>query len=260
MLNEAMCGRFTLTASPDEIASLFGLATIEAFPPRYNIAPTQPILIVIGGSDERPAAPRPGRMTMLVRWGLLPGWLKDAKGFPLLFNARSETAAEKNAFRAALRHRRCLVPATGFYEWRRSGSAKAEPYLLQPADHRPFAFAGLQETWLAPDGSEIDTAAIMTKSASGAIAAIHERMPVVIPQEAYDGWLNCRDNEPAEALALTRLVEGDFFRAVRISERVNAVANTGPDIQTPLPERERGEAPDSEAARPPADAEQFRLL
>ncbi|MEH6719027.1 MAG: SOS response-associated peptidase [Aurantimonas endophytica] len=246
-----MCGRFTLTAPPDAVAELLALIDLDPYPPRYNIAPTQPILIAIGGEAERPGANRPNRRALLARWGLIPGWVKDVKSFPLLINARAETAAEKNAFRGAMRYRRCLVPASGFYEWRRQGKAKSEPHFLKPADGRPFAFAGLMETWHGPDGGEIDTAAILTTAASGRIAAIHDRTPIVVDEADYARWLDCRDYDPAAVADILVPPEDGFFDIVRISDRVNKVANTGPDVQAPLDET--AEAPP--AAATPSDGE-----
>jgi putative SOS response-associated peptidase YedK len=131
-----MCGRFSLTATPQEVQELFGLEEIEDFPPRYNIAPTQPILTLTAGAVRRePGSNRTGPRGALARWGLLPSWVKDPKDFPLLINARSETAAEKASFRAAMRHRRALMPASGFYEWRRppKGSKEKSAYWIAPA-------------------------------------------------------------------------------------------------------------------------------
>ncbi|MEF2550665.1 SOS response-associated peptidase [Aurantimonas sp. A2-1-M11] len=229
-----MCGRFTLTAPPDEIAALLALAELDPFPPRYNIAPTQPIPIVIGGQPERPGANLPNRAALIVRWGLIPSWVKDVKRFPLLINARAETVAEKNAFRGAMRYRRCLVPATGFYEWRRLGKAKSEPYFLRPADGRPFAFAGLMETYLGPDGSEIDTATIVTTAANRSLAPIHDRMPVVVAPRDHERWLDCRTNDPASVADILTGANDNFFEPVRVSDKVNKVANTGPDLQFPV--------------------------
>ena len=137
----AMCGRFTLTAPPERIAELLALAEIEPFPPRYNIAPTQPILIAIGGGSERPGANLPDRTALLVRWGLIPSWVKDPKDFPLLINARAETATTKNSFRGAVKYRRCLIPASGFYEWKRHrnparGERKSDAYFPQTFGRR----------------------------------------------------------------------------------------------------------------------------
>jgi len=185
-----MCGRYLLTASPEEIEALFGYLDGEPFPPRYNIAPTQPIAIVrqINGA----------RRFALVRWGLVPRWVKDTGAFPLLINARAESVREKPAFRDAIRYRRCLVPASGFYEWRREAGAK-QPYWLRPRDGRALAFAGLWESWMDAEGSEIDSACIITTAANVTVAAIHDRMPAVIGAGDYERWLKGSD---AEALAL----------------------------------------------------------
>lgn len=231
-----MCGRFTFTATPHDVSELFAVSAVEDFPPRYNIAPTQPILVVLGGREDRPDANWPGREARLVRWSLVPAWVKDLKGFPLLINARSETAAEKNAFRAALKYRRCLVPASGFYEWQRDAKdRKSQPFFLRPRSGRPVAFAGLMETWSSADGSQIDTAAILTTAANQTLAPIHDRMPVVIPEGAFERWLNCRDHPPAGVADLLTARNEGLFEPVPVSDRVNKVVNTGPDIQAPVP-------------------------
>lgn len=245
-----MCGRYTLTATPQEVAEVFGLDELDGFPPRYNIAPTQPILVVLGGRDARPEAMTEGREGRLVRWGFLPGWLKDAKGFPLAFNARSETAAEKPSFRGAMRHRRCLVPASGFYEWRRDGKgAKGQPYFVRPRQPGPIGFGGIVETWHAADGSEIDTAAILTTSANAALSSIHERMPVVIAPDQMSRWLDCRAFEPREVADLMAPSANDTFDAVAVSDLVNKVAHVGPQIQAPigLAEKRQSEKPEGPA-------------
>ena len=234
-----MCGRFTLTASPDRIAELLALAGIEPFPPRYNIAPTQPVLLVSAVGGERRGVDQPDRSAHLARWGLIPSWVKDPGDFPLLYNARAETAATKNAFRGAVRYRRCLIPASGFYEWKRHGSGagrgrKSDAYFIKPADGEPFAFAGLMETYLASDGSEIDTAAILTRAANAAIAPIHDRMPVVVSAHDHQRWLDCRNNEPASVADILRAANDDFFVPVRVSDKVNKVANVGAEVQSPL--------------------------
>lgn len=230
-----MCGRFTLTAAPDEVAELLALLDLEDFPPRYNIAPTQPILIALGGTESRPEANRPGREARLVRWGLIPSWVKELKGFPLLHNARAETVAEKNAFRAAMKYRRCLIPASGFYEWRRDSRGRpSQAYFLRPRAGRPIAFAGVMETWHSPDGSEIDTAAILTTAANQTLSPIHDRMPVVIPEGGFEMWLNCRDHDPADVAGLMSRANEDVFEAIAVSDKVNKVANVSPDVQAPI--------------------------
>jgi len=243
-----MCGRFTLTASPEEVQALFGLLALESFPPRYNIAPTQPITIVVAGPPREPGSNLPDRQAVLVRWGLIPSWVKNPKDLPLLINARSETAAEKAAFRAAMRHRRALVPASGFYEWKRVGKTST-PYFIRPKGGGLVAFGGLMETYAEPGGSEIDTGAILTTAANADIAAIHDRMPVVIKPQDYARWLDCRTREPRDVADLMQPVEPGFFEAIPISDKVNKVANTGPDIQEPV-SAERAQEP---AARPAAE-------
>ncbi|MFD2237112.1 SOS response-associated peptidase [Aureimonas populi] len=221
-----MCGRFTLTSPAQALEELFE-TEVEPFPPRYNIAPTQPILIVIGAE----------RRAMLARWGLIPAFAKDPSSLPLMFNARSETAAEKASFRAAMRYRRCLVPADGFYEWRKLGKGRSQPFFVRPADGRPLAFAGLMETFLAPDGSEIDTAAILTTGANETLRPIHERMPVVIGRADFPRWLDCREVGPAGVASLLRPAEEAFFEAVPVSAAINKVANMGPEVQAPAVEK-----------------------
>lgn len=233
-----MCGRFALTAVVKDIAEAFSLAELEGFPARYNIAPTQPILVVVAGEGQEPGSNLPDRRALLVRWGFTPGWVKDPKEFPLLINARSETAIGKASFRAAMRHRRILVPASGFYEWHRpskESGEKAQAYWIRPRRGGVIAFAGLMETWSSADGSEVDTGAILTTKANGAISSIHDRMPVVIQPEDFSRWLDCKTQEPREVADLMQPVQDDFFEAIPVSDKVNKVANMGPDLHDPVP-------------------------
>ncbi len=239
-----MCGRFTLTATPEEVAALFAILDLQDFPPRYNIAPTQPILMVLAGPPREPGSNLPDRQAILVRWGLIPRWAKDPKAMPLLFNARSESVIEKAAFKTAMRHRRALVPASGFYEWRTVGKSK-QPFFLRPPGGGIVAFAGLMETYADPNGSEIDTGTILTTHASTDLAGIHDRMPVVIHEQDCARWLDCRSREPRDVADLLLPAEPGFFEAIRVSDLVNKVANTAPEIQEP-----RAAAPD--AATPAA--------
>jgi putative SOS response-associated peptidase YedK len=226
-----MCGRFALTATPDQTAAFAGLADLEDFPARFNIAPTQPILTVIAGEPRAPGSNLPDRRALLVRWGLIPAWVKEPKEFPLLINARSESAVEKASFKAAMRHRRVLIPTSGFYEWKRSGPRLAQAYWIRPKAGGLVAFAGLMETWSEPGGSEIDTGAILTTAANSDVRHIHDRMPVIVRPEDFSRWLDCRTREPRDVADLLRPVEPGFFEAVPVSDRVNKVANTSPDIQ-----------------------------
>ena len=239
-----MCGRFALTQRPEALEDEFACA-VEPFPPRYNIAPTQPILVVAGGPPSGPGENRPRRVAQLVRWGFVPSWVKDAGKFPLLINARAETAAQKASFRAAMRHRRVLVPASGFYEWKGTGRKDAQPYWVRPRHGGVVAFGGLMETYAEPGGSEIDTAAILTCPANSAIAPIHHRMPVLIRPEHYARWLDCVRNEPRDVADAMEPVGPDFFEAIPVSSSVNKVANAGPELQEEvLPAGEDGGPPE----------------
>ena len=252
-----MCGRFAFTASLEELLADIGLHEAEDFPARYNIAPTQPILLVIAGSGREPGSNLPDRRAMLARWGLIPGWTKDPSDLPAHFNARSETAAEKASFKAAMRHRRVLVPASGFYEWRRDGSKRSQAFWVRPRHGGIVAFAGLMETYAEPGGSEIDTAAILTTAASGDIAHIHDRMPAVIKSEDFEKWLDCRTQEPRDVAHLMRAPEDGFFEAIPVSDKVNKVANTGTDLQERVEPETIAKAPETQK---PGQAGQLTLF
>ena len=187
-----MCGRFALLAKRDLARDYLDLAELDDLTERYNIAPTQPILVVVAGERQEPGSNLPERKAMLVRWGFMPGWVKDPRDFPLLINARAETAIGRASFRAAMRHRRVLVPASGFFEWRRpeGKGAKAQAYWIRPKKGEILAFAGLMETWPPADGSEVDTGAILTTAANNDIARIHDRMPVILDGDNRRAWLN----------------------------------------------------------------------
>ncbi|AJD40663.1 hypothetical protein RGR602_CH01306 [Rhizobium gallicum bv. gallicum R602sp] len=232
-----MCGRYALTLTPEELKEILGLLELGAFPARYNIAPTQPILVVVSGQAQERGSNLPDRRAVLVRWGLTPSWVKDPKEFPLLINARAETAIGKASFRAAMRHRRVLVPASGFYEWHRPSkerNEKPQAYWIRPRRGGVVAFAGLMETWSSADGSEVDTGAILTTAANASIATIHDRMPVVIKPEDFARWLDCKSQEPRDVADLMQPTDEDFFEAIPVADKVNKVANMGADLQTPL--------------------------
>src|ERR1041384_7480260 len=178
-----MCGRYAITTAPEAIRQLFGYLEQPSFPPRYNVAPTQPVPIVRMAEGKRQLA--------LVRWGLIPAWVKDPRSFSLVINARGESVLDKPAFRNAMKYRRCLFPADGFYEWKRAGERK-QPYFVRLKSGQPMAFAGLWESWMGPNGEEQETAAIVTTTASRSIAHIHDRMPVIVPPEAFVFWLDPR--------------------------------------------------------------------
>lgn len=195
-----MAGRFSLTASPRAVAAHFDLAGIDDFPPRPRILPTQPILIVLAGSEGRVDTYRAGRFAQLVRWGLIPGWFRGEEQLPAMFNAKAETAAENAAFRGAMRHRRCLVPASAFFR-RMDGRDRDGPATtrrLAIAGEAVFAMAGLMEGYMAPDGSEIDTAAILTAPTNPDDRGLPERLPVVIGRQDFGRWLDCRNFGPGD--------------------------------------------------------------
>jgi putative SOS response-associated peptidase YedK len=216
-----MCGRYAVTSAPEAIRALFGYAEQPNFPPRYNIAPTQPIGIVRLVEGKRQFA--------LVRWGLLPSWVKDPKSFSLLVNARGESLADKPAFKAAMKYRRCLVPADGFYEWKAIGTRR-QPYYVRAKSGQPLAFAGLWETWTGPNGEEMETAAIVTTRANCALAGIHERMPVIVPAEAFNLWLDCANVDAETAASLVAPAAENLLEAYEVSTAVNRTANDNPDL------------------------------
>ncbi len=256
-----MCGRFALTADRRVVEEFLAMLFEEDAPARYNIAPTQPILVVISSDKQSPGSNMPERRAMLARWGFIPGWVKDPRDFPLLINARAETAAEKASFRAAMRHRRVLIPASGFYEWHRpskESGEKAQAYWIRPRRQEVVAFAGLMETWSSADGSEVDTAAILTTSANAAMAPIHDRMPVVIRQEDFSRWLDCKTQEPRDVVKFMRPIEDDFFEAIPVSDLVNKVANMGPDVQAPAGPALEKPAPSKR--KPSSDDSQLTLF
>lgn len=249
-----MCGRYALAVQPEDVEAEFSMIRIEWFPPRYNIAPTQPILVVRAERGER----RPA----LVRWGLIPSWTKDLAAMPLLFNARSESAAEKPAFRGAYRHRRCLIPATGFYEWQKGPDGKKQPFYLQPASGGVIAFAGLWDEWADDKGNVIDTATILTTAANRELAPIHERMPVVVPREQYDLWLGLDADRGANAGQVLLPPPDGTFDAIPIGPGVNNFRNDDPAILArvePLAEAPP-KPPRSRKPEPPDDKDQLKLF
>lgn len=244
-----MCGRYTLTAPPEAVKAFFGAEAAHEAPPRHNIAPTQPILIA---REDQPGV----RSLVLARWGLIPGWVKDPGTMSLMFNARSETALGKPSFRGSMRHKRCLIPATGFYEWQKRPGAKSQPFLLQPPGGGLVAFAGLWEDWSAPDGGVMETATILTTAANAALAPIHERMPAVIAPEDFAAWLDVRTVDAAEAARLLRPAPEDAFEAIAVGERVNAARNDDAGVGE-MAGPEKAPKPDKPAA---AEKAQFDLF
>src|SRR5215831_8269673 len=218
-----MCGRYVIKTPPGLMRDTFGYAEQPNFPPRYNVAPTQPIPLVRLDNG--------GRSFALVRWGLIPAWVKDPRDFSLLINARAESVLDKPAFRNAMRRRRCLVPADGFYEWKQDGARK-RPFFA--AARTPVAFAGLWEPWIGPNGEEVETACIITTTANRTLRALHDRMPVVLAPQAFDLWLDCARVDAETAAALLVPAPEDTFAAHEISTAVNRTANDSPALIEPL--------------------------
>jgi putative SOS response-associated peptidase YedK len=220
-----MCGRYAITSSPEALRALLAYLDLPNFPPRWNVAPTQPVPIVRLDQGQRRFA--------LVRWGLIPSWVKDPKQFSLVFNARADAVNNKPAFQNAMKRRRCLFPADGFYEWRKQGD-RSRPYFVRRRDRKPFAFAGLWESWMGPNGEEMESAAIITTGANRLLRAIHERMPVIMAPEAFELWLDTANVDAVTAAALLTPAPEDLLEAYEISTAVNRVANDSAKLIEPV--------------------------
>jgi putative SOS response-associated peptidase YedK len=219
-----MCGRFTLAAPTEQLATQFQLAAAPELAPRYNIAPTQQVAAV--------RATEGGRELALLRWGLVPSWAKDPSVGAKMINARSETAAEKPSFRSAFKQRRCLIPADGFYEWQQHGGVK-QPFHIRMADGAPFALAGLWELWKTPEGDWLQSCTILTTAANALMEPLHDRMPVILPADQYERWLDpgLRDAGALQALMLP--FPAERMVAYPVSRAVNKVGNDGPELVAP---------------------------
>jgi len=249
-----MCGRYAITSAPEAIRRLFAYAEQPNFPPRYNVAPTQPVPIVRVEEGQRRFA--------LVRWGLIPAWVKDPRAFSLVINARGEFLNEKPAFRNAMRYRRCLFPADGFYEWRREGERRI-PYYIRRKGGGPLAFAGLWESWMGPNGEETESAAIVTTRANRTLTSLHERMPAIVAPEAFDFWLDSKKVDGETAAALITPAPENLLEAYEVSPAVNRHANDTPDLIEPVTAASQASQPAAKPQvkrRPPADAKQGTLF
>lgn len=240
-----MCGRYTLTMSPDQFARDFGVKRADAarLVARFNIAPGQPVALVMGDANRRSepgGSGETGRVMDHAIWGLIPSWSKDPTAVARLINARSETVLEKPSFKASFLHRRCLIPADGYYEWKRIGARK-QPYFFKLKSGRSFAMAGIWSDWEDGDGGQMRTCAILTRPAEGSARAIHDRMPVLVSGEAQERWLDSRLSAPAESLRLLAqpAAQTGDWDIHPVSEWVNNPRNDGPECAKILP------APDS---------------
>jgi putative SOS response-associated peptidase YedK len=226
--NLPMCGRYRLSRRKQLVEEHFdAISGDEDWGPRYNIAPTQPVPVI--RQNPRKAVREPS----LVRWGLIPSWAKDAPAAARMINARSETAAAKPAFRDALKSRRCLVPADGFYEWSRAGKTK-QPYCFEVNEGELFAFAGIWDRWKDPTGKWVETCSILTTAPNAVAAAVHDRMPVILDPGGYDLWLDPGMQNVAAASELLRPCDARLMRCYPVSTRINHVANDDEECSSPV--------------------------
>ena len=211
-----MCGRYSLISPVESVVRLFGLDCRPNLPPRYNIAPNQEVPVVRDRGG--------GRTLDYMRWGLVPPWAKDAAIGQRMINARAETVMEKPSFRNAFKLRRCLIPADGFYEWKKEGKSKVPQYIRLKSGE-PFGFAGLWETWSAPSGERIQSCTIITTKPNGLIAEIHNRMPVILPRNVEAQWLDPDIEDPQKVLPLLSPYPEDEIEAYAVSTVVNSPRN-----------------------------------
>jgi len=236
-----MCGRFVITSPPAAIRAAFDYGENPNFPAQHNIAPTQPVGVVL--------VEQGARHFRLMRWGFIPGWVKDPRTFTLVINARAETVREKPAFRNAIRRRRCLIPADGYYEWHTVGNQK-HPYFIYPRRGGPIGFAGVAETWSGPNGEEVDTVAIVTAAAKGGLAMLHHRVPVTIQPDDFARWLDCASVNVNEAATLMVAPEDGVFAWHRVSRDVNRVGNDDARLILPLSEQQIADEAPAPKAKP----------
>ncbi|MCB9110914.1 MAG: SOS response-associated peptidase [Anaerolineales bacterium] len=221
-----MCGRFTLTVDPAELAETFGDFTFPTqFAPRFNIAPTQPVLVIPNDAKNQ---------ADFFIWGLIPSWSKDPAIGSRLINARGETIAEKPSFRGGFKYKRCLIPADGFYEWKAQPGAKTKtPYFIHMKDRKPFAFAGLWDEWQSPDGGAVRTCTIITTEPNELMSTLHNRMPVILDQKDYHLWLDPTPQTPDKLLHLIKPFPAESMAAHPVSTLVNKPGNDRPECIVP---------------------------
>jgi len=223
-----MCGRYTLSAPSDDVAALFDLDGAPLLPERYNIAPTQEAAVV------RQVDPEGKRRLDFLRWGLIPVWAKEASIGNKLINARGETVAEKPSFKSSFKKKRCLVPASGFYEWKTEGKGK-QPYFIHRKDGKPFAFAGLWSSWKDRESGEtIDSFNLITTSPNEVLQPIHDRMPVILAREDFQVWLDPKVEDTERLQALIKPAPPEPFEAYPVSRAVNSPRDDRADLIRPL--------------------------
>ena len=222
-----MCGRFSLTVDPGLIQEMLpGVAIPSGMVSRYNIAPTQPVAVLTNTGENK--------LDFFV-WGLIPSWAKDPEMGSRLINARAETLAEKPSFRSAFRRRRCLILADGFFEWKAGPDSKSKtPMYIHMKSGKPFAFGGLWEVWNSPDGSIVYSCTIITGEPNSLVKEIHNRMPIILPNETYNQWLDPSDRRPEELAALLMPFSAAEMEAYPVSKTVNSPLNDSPECIRPL--------------------------
>lgn len=220
-----MCGRFYLDVPKEKLKGHFHYENAPNLQPRFNIAPSQDIAAV-RDTDS-------GRELVLLHWGLIPHWAKEEKTGYRMINARAETVEQKPAFRSAFRRQRCLIPASGFYEWQ-AGPAGKQPYAIGREDGGVFAMAGLWEHWENPEGRVIESCTIIVTSANAALKTIHDRMPVILQEADYDTWLDRDIQDPAEIKPLLRQYPASLMKAYAVSRRVNSPQNDDAQCIAPV--------------------------
>lgn len=219
-----MCGRYSLSSDGEALVEEFGVNDLAAWSPRFNIAPSQAVPVLVRNGESLEATS--------FYWGLVPAWAKDRKMQSRLINARAESVAEKPSFRRAFRRRRCLVLANGYYEWVKRNNEK-QPYYIHLQSHRPFAFAGLWEKWLDENGTPYLSCSIITCAANERLTALHQRMPVVLPKSTHTTWLQS-ETDRQTLIDLLKPAANDAFNAIAVSRFVNAPNHEGPDCIKPL--------------------------
>ena len=221
-----MCGRFTLIVNPAELKDAFSNYTFPSkFSPRFNIAPSQPILAIPNNGLNK---------ADFFIWGLIPMWAKDPTIGNRLINARGETIAEKPSFRGSFKHKRCIILTDGFYEWKTVAGRKTKtPYFIHMKDRSPFAFAGLWDVWESPDGSSIKSCTIITTEPNELMGSLHSRMPVILHPRDYGNWLDASPQTPEKLLPLIKPYPADAMSAYPVSMLVNKPSNDSPELVVP---------------------------
>ncbi len=224
-----MCARFFLFSPDEEIMRLFQMVRFPRISPRFNIAPSQPVLAITNSRD--------GFQVDHFQWGLIPGWSKDPASGQAMINARSETAATKPSFKGAFRYRRCLIPANGFYEWKSAGNRSKQAMCVRLKEAPLFAMAGLWEQWQGPDGTELETCSVLTTSANALLESIHPRMPVILEPSQFNRWLSSERTPIPQLESLLQTFPAEEMEVFPVSSYVNKVVHDSPECIVPIQEQ-----------------------